>query len=231
MANNRSTNSPVTSKGHGSQRKGPLVGTNNEGPWSPFSNDSTGSLRKSLSSKPNEPNKVGLSSPFSYASAVANRSKAPFSGSIECEQYRSLAAKARASPRILSIRLQKPPAPTQEPEKALGQADWGELIFNSCRIDPKDIKGIDFQAGGTLNCEIKLTESADLAKYAGKSGKFNNFNFNTLGPAEAEVLITFKGVPLEVPDVEIISSKRTVTNHPKKESFILQFLSPLWTLR
>ena len=99
VANNRSTNSPVTSKGHGSQHKGPLVATNNEGPWSPFSNNSTGSLRKSLSSKPNEPNKVGLSSPFSYASAVANWSKTPFSGSIECEQYRALAAKARASPR------------------------------------------------------------------------------------------------------------------------------------
>ena len=67
-ANNKSTNSPVTSKGHGSQPQGPLVATNNEGPWSPFS----------------KPNKVGLSSPFSYASAVANRSKAPFPGSIEC---------------------------------------------------------------------------------------------------------------------------------------------------
>ena len=73
VANNRSTNSPVTSKGHGSQPQGPLVATNNEGPRSPSSN------------------KVGLSSPFSYASAVANRSKAPFSGSIECEQYRALA--------------------------------------------------------------------------------------------------------------------------------------------
>ena len=182
----KSTNSPVTNKGHGSQPQGPLVATNNEGPRSPSSS------------------KVGLSSPFSYASAVANRSKAPYSGSIECEQYRALAAKARESPRILSIKLQKPPAPTQEPEKALGQADWGELLFNSCGIDPKDIKGIDFQAGGSLNCEVKLTDSADLAKYAGKSGNFNNYTFNTLGPAEAEVLITFKGVPLEVPDVEII---------------------------
>ena len=140
VANNRSTNSPVTIKGHGGQPQGPLVATNNEGPRSPSSN------------------KVGLSSPFSYASAVANRSKAPFSGSIECEQYRALAAKARESPRILSIKLQKPPAPTQEPEKALGQADWGELLFNSCGIDPKDIKGIDFQAGGSLNCEVKLRQ-------------------------------------------------------------------------
>ena len=121
----KSTNSPVTSKDHGSQHQGPLVSINNEGPRSPPSS------------------KVGLSSPFSYASAVANRSKAPYSGSIECEQYRALAAKARKSPRILSIKLQKPPAPTQEPEKALGQADWGELLFNSCGIDPKDIKGSD----------------------------------------------------------------------------------------
>ena len=59
----KSTNSPVTNKGHGSQPKGPLVSINNEGPRSPPSS------------------KVGLSSPFSYASAVANRSKAPYSGS------------------------------------------------------------------------------------------------------------------------------------------------------
>ena len=135
-------------------------------------------------------------------------------------QYRALAAKARESPRILTIKLQKPPAPTQEPEKALGQADWGELLFNSCGIDPNDIKGIDFQAGGTLNCEIKLTDSADLAKYAGKSGKFNNYTFNTLGPAEAEVLITFKGVPLEVPDVEIIYLLKTYGYKPSKEGVL-----------
>ena len=122
----RSTNSPVTNKGHGSQPSGPLVPTNNEGPRSPSSS------------------KAGPSSPFSYASAVANRSKAPFSGSPECEQYRALAAKARECPRILSIKLQKPPASTQEPEKALSQADWGELLFNSCGIDPSDIKGVDF---------------------------------------------------------------------------------------
>ena len=101
----KSTNSPVTNKGHGSQPQGPLVSINNEGPRSPSSS------------------KAGPSSPFSYASAVANRSKAPYSGSVECEQYRALAAKARECPRILSIKLQKPPAPTQEPEKALGQAD------------------------------------------------------------------------------------------------------------
>ena len=76
----KSINSPVTNKGHGSQTKGPLVSINNKGPRSPPSS------------------KAGLSSPFSYASAVANRSKAPYSGSIECEQYRALAAKARECP-------------------------------------------------------------------------------------------------------------------------------------
>ena len=151
---------------------------------------------------------------------MANRSKPPFSDSIECEQYRTLAAKARASPRILSIWLQKPPASDQEPDKPLGQADWGELIFKSCGIVPKDTKGIDFQAGGTLNCEIKLTEGADLAKYAGKSGKFHNFNFNTLGPAEAEVTISFKGVPLSVPDVEIIHLLKAYGYKPSKEGVL-----------
>ena len=99
----------------------------------------------------------------------------------------------------MSIPLQKPPASEQGPEKPPDQAQWGELIFKACGIDPKDIKGIDFQAGGTLNCKIKLTEGSDLAKYAGKSGKFHNFNYNTLGPAESEVTISFKGVPCPSP--------------------------------
>ena len=105
---------PVTPKGHGGQPKAPLVSFHTEGPRSPPTS------------------KKGISSPFSYASAVANRSKAPVTGSVECEQYRALAAKARESPRILSIKLQKPPASNQEPEKPLSQADWGELLFNSC---------------------------------------------------------------------------------------------------
>ena len=132
------------SKGPGShkQLKGPMPAANKEGPPSPSSNDSTGSHRT---------NQVSPSSPFSYAAAVANRSKAPFFDSIECEQYRALATKARASPRILSIQLQRPPASEQGPEKAPDQSEWGELIFNACGIDPKDIKGIDFQAGGILN--------------------------------------------------------------------------------
>ena len=71
-----------------------------------------------------------------------------------------------------------------------------------------------------LNCEVKLTDSADLAKYAGKSGNFNNYTFNTLGPAEAEVLITFKGVPLEVPDVEIIYLLKTYGYKPSKEGVL-----------
>ena len=180
-----SKRSSVTNKRHGSQ-SGPLTPNTNKGPLSPPTK------------------KAGPSSPFTYASAVANRSKAPISDSPECELYKALAAKAREHPRILSIKLQKPPASSKEPEKALSQADWGELLFNSCGIDPADIKGVDYQAGGALNCEVMLTDNANLANYVGKSGNFKNYTYNSLGPAESEVLITFKGVPLEVPDVEII---------------------------
>ena len=197
-----SESTPVTPKGHGGQPKAPLVSFHTEGPRSPSTS------------------KKGISSPFSYASAVANRSKAPVTGSVECEQYRALAAKARESPRILSIKLQKPPASNQEPEKPLSQADWGELLFNSCGISPGDIRGVDFQAGGPLNCEVKLTDSADIAKYVGISGSFNNYSYNTSGPAQSEVLITFKGVPLEVPDVEIIWLLKSYGYKPSSEGVL-----------
>ena len=204
---------PGANKGSGSlkQLKGPMPAANQEGPQSPSFNDPTGSHRT---------NQGAHSSPFSYAAAVANRSKAPYFDSIECEQYKALATKARASPRILSIQLQKPSASEQGPEKAPDQSEWGELIFKACGIDPKDIKGIDFQAGGILNCEIKLTESSDLSKYAGRSGKFHNFNFNILGPAESEVTISFKGVPLSVPDVEIIHLLKAYGYKPSKEGVL-----------
>ena len=143
-------------------------------------------------------------SPFSYAAATAARSMAPFISSSECEQYRALAKKARDSPRVLSIKLQRPPAASQGPESPPDQAEWGDLIFNACGVDPKDIQGIDFEAGGQLNCEVKLAKGSDLAKYAGKTGLFKDYNFNTYGPAESEVTITFKGIALSVPDLEII---------------------------
>ena len=143
-------------------------------------------------------------SPFSYAAATASRSKAPFISSSECEQYRTLAKKARDSPRVLSIKLQRPPAAGQGPASPPDQAEWGDLIFNACGVDPKDIQGIDFEAGGQLNCEVKLAKGSDLTKYAGKTGLFKDYNFNTSGPAESEVTITFKGIALSVPDLEII---------------------------
>ena len=174
---------PMTPDGQGGQQKAPLVPLHQEGSRSP--------------------SKGGTSTPFSYATAVANRTKAPFTGSVECDQYRVLAAKARESPRILSIKLQRPPASNQEAEKPLSQLDWGELLFNSCGINPGDIRGVDFAAGGALNCEVKLTDNADITSYVGISGSYKNYSYNTLGPAEAEVLVTFKGVPLEVPDIEI----------------------------
>ena len=200
-----SKRSSVINKRHGSQ-SGPQTPNTNKGPLSP-------------------PTKTaGPSSPFTYASAVANRSKAPISDSPECELYKALAVKAREHPRILSIKLQRPPASSKEPEKALSQADWGELLFNSCGIDPADIKGVDYQAGGALNCEVMLTDNANLANYVGKSGNFKNYTFNSLGPAESEVLITFKGVPLEVPDVEIIWLLKTYGYKPSEDGV---FHSPI----
>merc|ERR1712052_60404 len=188
---------PVTPNGHGGQQKAPLVPLHQEGPRSP--------------------SKRGISSPFSYATAVANRSKVPFTGSVECDQYRALAAKARESPRILSIKPQKPSASNQEAEKPLSQVGWGELLFNSCGINPGDIRGVDFAAGGALNCEVKLTDNADISRYVGVSGSFKNYSYNTLGPAEAEGLVTFKGVPLEVPDIEIIWLLKSYGYKPSPE--------------
>ena len=187
---------PMTPNGQGGQQKAPLV---------------------PLHEVPRSPSKGGTSSPFSYATAVANRTKAPFTGSVECDQYRVLAAKARESPRILSIKLQRPPASKQEAEKPLSQLDWGELLFNSCGINPGDIRGVDFAAGGALNCEVKLTDNADITSYVGISGSYKNYNYNTLGPAEAEVLVTFKGVPLEVPDIEIIWLLKSYGYKPSPE--------------
>ena len=143
-------------------------------------------------------------STFSYAAAAAGRGKGPSATTLECEQYRALAKKARSSPRVLSIKLQKPPVEGQGRESPLDQAQWGDIIFNACGIDPKDIKGIDFEAGGQLNCEVMLVDGANLDKYAGKSGSFMGRAFNTAGPAEAEVTISFKGIALSVPDLEII---------------------------
>ena len=174
----RAGQGPVANKNHraNSQLKRPLVATNQGAP----------------------------KSPFSYAAAAASRSMAPFISSSECEQYRALAKKARDSPRVLSIKLQRPPAAGQGPESPPDQAEWGDLIFNACGVDPKDIQGIDFEAGGQLNCEVKLAKGSDLAKYAGKTGLFKDYNFSTSGPAESEVTITFKGIALSVPDIEII---------------------------
>ena len=57
--------------------------------------------------------------------------KSPSTTTSVCEQYRALAKKARSSPRVLSIKLQKPSVEGQGQESLPDQAQWGDIIFNS----------------------------------------------------------------------------------------------------
>ena len=122
----------------------------------------------------------------------------------EREAYRALAEATKDKRNLLILKTPKLPTDSGPRKKLLEQVDWAELIFDMCEIKPDDVVGIDFQAGGFNAAEIQLKDEVDPSQYTGIAKEFKGMAFNISMSQEHSTRITFKNVPLSVPDQELL---------------------------
>ena len=96
--------------------------------------------------------------------------------------------------------------------------DWASLIFDDLDIKVEEVAAIDFHAGGPNMVEIKFAEGVDPSKYIGLSHNKNDLAFTLKQASQASTTVTFKGVPLYVPDQELLHLVRSYGGKLESES-------------
>ena len=179
------------------------------GPKSPWVNQpKTHQLRDPRQATP-MPRDSGLKRHTSYADAVGSYAKAVGSAAAsnaERDAYKALAKEAQDKRNLLILKTTKPlTEPGSRPSKRLLEhKEWAELIFDDLEVSTDDVTGIDFHAGGINVAEIQLKEGVDASQYEGRSREMKGMKFDLSQSQPTSTKVTFKGVPLSVPDQELL---------------------------
>ena len=143
---------------------------------------------------------AGTRGPVSYARAAGLASQ-----SEESKTYNSIVKEAKENPPILTVRIESQETTTDPNKKpTLNDKIWADILFEACKITPAEVRGINLGAGGPLISEVLLKKGSEASKYAGNKGPFKGFNINISAPEEQPEEITFRGVPLLLPDCELL---------------------------
>ena len=99
----------------------------------------------------------------------------------------------------------------------MSHEDWTNLLFDDIEIDVDDVVGIDFHAGSELAAEVQLKKEVDPSKYVGKRSELNNLIFEVSKVETDSTKVTFKSVPLNIPDEELIHLVKCYGGKMEKE--------------
>ena len=88
--------------------------------------------------------------------------------------------------------------------KSLTFDDLGELIFDILSINPDDCIGYNYNSGRYDTKEIKFKPGIDLSPYIKSSFEFKGHKISTKKQMFNVTKVSFRNVPFNVPDEEII---------------------------
>ena len=140
--------------------------------------------------------------PLSYAAAASADTKTTKTSK---EKYQDLVKEAQPEGDIIILQgpKQSPTAIGARPKKLLSQAQWSDLIFDDLALEIDEVYAIDFQAGANHLVEIQLRQGVKADKYEKLSVSKHGMVFVTARPSPATTKVTFRGVPLSLPNAEI----------------------------
>ena len=121
----------------------------------------------------------------------------------ERDAYEAIVKEAKDKRNILIISTKSASA---EPGKSpMKNDDWGDLIFDAFGVKLEEVTGIGFNAGNksVIAAEVHLKKEIDTTKYVGEIKVFNGMTFTATEEENASTKVTFKGVPLTVPNEEL----------------------------
>ena len=74
------------------------------------------------------------------------------------------------------------------------------VIFDVLEFLPDDVSGVHFRSDGPMSSEVEVINAECISKYAGLTKTHDGVRFQVSKLQEGEDLITFKDVPLSIPD-------------------------------
>ena len=106
----------------------------------------------------------------------------------------------------------------------MDQKEWADLIFDICEIEVDEVTGIDFHAGSNLAAEVQLKKEVDPNKYVGKNHVMKGMTFEVTKVETDSTRVTFKSVPLSVPNEELIHLVKCYGGKMEKEEVQYELL-------
>ena len=131
------------------------------------------------------------------------------SGGMNCSRtFQQIIEDEKKKRNILEIKLQKLKLISDSDDsyaRSLTYDDLGELIFDVLKIDPEDCVAFDYNTGRYDVKQIQLKPDVYADKFAtGSPIEFKNHLVHVYKQLSNITRVTFKNVPLNVPDEEIL---------------------------
>ena len=106
----------------------------------------------------------------------------------------------------LHLRRINPTEPNVPQPKNLTFEDLGEFLFDILKINPEDCLGLDFSTGRYDTREVKFKPDINVTPYLTSSTPcyFKNHEITVQRVLKNVTRVTFKNIPMSVPDEEII---------------------------
>ena len=128
--------------------------------------------------------------------------------------YAQIIAEENTKKNMIKLNLKKiqPTEPdTTNSVKNLTFEDLGEFLFDILEINPEDCLGLDFTTGRYDTREVQFKPEVDVTPYLTLTSPkyFKGHEINVSRVLKNVTRITFKNVPMSVPDEEIIHLCKT----------------------
>ena len=150
---------------------------------------------------------VAAAGPGSSSTTPVKTGGGDGSTEVRMRSFAEILATERTNRNILEINLvslTKTENNVVTRSKALTFDDLGELVFDVLNIDPSLCLGFNFSTGRYVTREIKFKQGVDISPYVRTSFEFKGHQVTTKKQLNNVTKVSFRNVPFNVPDEEII---------------------------
>ena len=150
---------------------------------------------------------VAAAGPGSSSTTPVKTGGGDGSTEVRMRSFAEILATERKNRNILEINLvnlSKTENNAAARNKGLTFDDLGELVFDVLNIDPSLCLGFNFSTGRYDTREIKFKQGVDISPYVKTSFEFKGHQVSTKKQLNNVTKVSFRNVPFNVPDEEII---------------------------
>ena len=127
-------------------------------------------------------------------------------GGTDCRSFQQIIEEEKMKRNIIEIKLVKSESESDmSGPRSLSYDDLGELIFDVIKIDPKDCIAFDYNTGRIDVKQIQLRPGVNTDTFVTSMPiSFKGYDVSVMKQLNNVTRVTFKNVPLNVPNEEIL---------------------------